>query len=278
MHATVVQQCVDDESVGVEAMPVAERLQRRGDRRIAPSREARIAAKQPRPLEMMSRLAYASEVSGARRPRAVKIFGEDSGLRLEEPSGHHAMELSGAGEKHRVAGGLEPRQHGLEEMHVRVLLAAAGVGGQDAVIAAGRRREVLIEDAQRRERGREKPRLRRELVSPGEPEQRESVGIEIALGVADGAVRVDGKDPARRTVGPMIAIDEPVGRLERDGLALRPPAEHRRVRKNVDLAALHHGAPRGRLDRRSLERQPLDEGAPRRIEANSAPERQRLID
>ena len=183
------------------------------------------------------------------------------------------MELSGAGKKHGVAGGLEPRQHGLEEMHVRVLLARAGVGGQDAVIAAGRRREVLIEDAQRRERGREKPRLRRELVSPGEPEQREGVGIEIALGVADGAVRVDGKDPARRTVGPMIAIDEPMGRLERDGFAFRPPAEHRRVRKNVDLAALHHGAPRGRQDRRSLERQPLDEGAPRRIEANSAPER-----
>ena len=39
MHAPVVQQFVDDESFGVEAVPVAKRLQRLGDRRIPAPRE-----------------------------------------------------------------------------------------------------------------------------------------------------------------------------------------------------------------------------------------------
>src|SRR5271154_403166 len=82
VHAPVVEQFVNNESLRIEAVPIAERLQRPGDRRIAPSREAGIAAKQPRPLEMMSWLAYASGESRARVPGAVKIFGKDSGLRL----------------------------------------------------------------------------------------------------------------------------------------------------------------------------------------------------
>ena len=115
---------------------------------------------------------------------------------LEETRGHHAVELRGAGEKHFAPRRFEPRQHGLEEMHVRVLFASARVGRQNAVVAAGRRLEVLIENAQCVERGGEKPRLGRELVSPGEPEQREGVRVKIALRVVDGAVGMNGKDPA----------------------------------------------------------------------------------
>ena len=197
---------------------------------------------------------------------------------LKEARGHHAIELCGAGQKHFAARRFEPRQHGLKEMHVRVLFAFAGVGRQNAVIASGRRLEVLIENAQRIERGGKKSRLGRELVSPRKPEQREGVSVKIALRVVDGAVGMNGKDPPLVAVDPVIAVDEPVRRFERDGLALRSPAEQRRMRKNIDLARLHHGPPRRREMRRSLEGQPLDEASARRIEPGRAPERQRLID
>ena len=59
---------------------------------------------------------------------------------------HHVIELSRPGKKHCAAGGFVPCKHGLEEMHVRVLLAPACVGRQNAVVASGGRREVLIED------------------------------------------------------------------------------------------------------------------------------------
>ncbi len=139
VHPTVIEQLVDDESLGVEAVPVSERLQRLGDRRIPASGERGVAAKKPRPFEMMARLAYAPGNPLPRVPGSVKIFGQDSSPVLEEARRHHAVELRGAGEKHLAARGLEPRQHGLEEMHVRVLFAFAVVSGQNAVIAAGRR-------------------------------------------------------------------------------------------------------------------------------------------
>ena len=68
VHAPVVQQFVNDEPLGVEAMPVPEVLQGPGDRRIVAPRERRIAANKPGPLEMMSRLgcdSYRIEASGA---------------------------------------------------------------------------------------------------------------------------------------------------------------------------------------------------------------------
>ena len=76
----------------------------------------------------------------------------------------------------------------------------------------------------------------------------------------------------------VVAVDEPVRGFECRDLAFRPPAEQRRVRKDIDLARLHHGAPRRRVERRSLEGQPLDEAAARRIKPRFAPQRQRLVD
>ena len=100
-------------------------------------------------------------------------------------------------------------------MHVRVLFALACVGRQNAVIASARGLEVLIQNAQRVERGGKKPRLGRELVGPREPEQREGVSVEIALRVVDGAVGMNGEDPTVAAVAPMIAVDQPVRGLER---------------------------------------------------------------
>ena len=54
---------------------------------------------------------------------------------LKETRGHHAVELCGASEKHLAPRRFKPRQHGLEEMHVRVLFALAGVTWQNGVIA-----------------------------------------------------------------------------------------------------------------------------------------------
>ena len=81
MHAPVVQQCVDDESVGVEAVPVAERLQRRGDRRIAPSRKARHSGEAATTTrnDVPARICV-RQISVPRVPGAVKVFGQDSGL------------------------------------------------------------------------------------------------------------------------------------------------------------------------------------------------------
>src|SRR5580658_3129501 len=114
-------------------MPVPEFFQRLGDRRIVAPRERRIAANKPRPLEMVSRLAYASGNSASRLPGPVKVFREDSGLRLEETSGHHAIELPRPGEERFATRGFEPCKHGLEQMHMRVLLTAVGVGRHNAV-------------------------------------------------------------------------------------------------------------------------------------------------
>ena len=129
---------------------------------------------------------------------------------LEETRGHHAVEFCGASEKHLAPRRFVPRQHRLEEMHVWVLFALARVSRQNAVIAAGRRLEVLVENAQRVEGGGKKSWLGRELVRPGEPEQREGMSVKIALRVMDGAVGMNGKDPAVAAVDPVIAVDEPV--------------------------------------------------------------------
>ena len=193
VHAPVVEQLVNDEPFGVEAVPVAERLQRLGDRRISPSRKHSIAAEEPRPLEMMARLAYASVNPFPRIPGTVKILGQDSGPMLKETRGHHAVELRGASEKHLAPRRFKPRQHGLKEMHMRVLFAFAGVARQDAVIASGRRLEVLIENAQCVEGDGKKPWLRRELVSPCEAEQSEGMSVKIALCVVDGAIGITEK-------------------------------------------------------------------------------------
>ena len=278
VHAPIVEQLVNDETFEIEAVPVAELFQRPRDRRISPSRERGVAAKKPRPFEMMAGLAYAPMNPFPRIPGAVKILSQDSGPMLKETRGHHAVELGGASEKHFAPRRLEPRQHGLEEMHVRVLFALSRVGRQDAVIASGRRLEVLIENAQCVEGGGEKPRLGRELVSPCEAEQREGMRVKITLRVMHGAVGMNGKDPAVAAIGAMIAVDEPVRGFERHRLALRPPAEQRRMRKDIDLTRLHHGAPRRRVKRRALEGQALDEASARRIESRLAPERQRLLD
>ncbi len=197
---------------------------------------------------------------------------------LKELRRHHAVDLRGAGQKHLAPRRLEPRQHGLEQMHVRVLLALSRVGGQNAVIASGRRLEALIENPQCGECCGKEPRLGRELVGPGESEQSEGVGVEIALRVMNGAVGMNGKDPAVVAVAPMIAVDQPVRGFERDRRALRAPADERRMREDIDLARLHHRAPRRGVERLSFEGEALDEASARRIESRFAPERQRLLD
>ena len=210
VHPSVVEQLINDEPFRVVAVPVAERFQRLGDRRISPSRERGIAAKKPRPFEMMARLAYASVNPFPRIPGTVKILGQDSGPMLKETRGHHAVELCGASEKHLAPRRFKPRQHGLEEMHVRVLFALAGVTRQNAVIASGRQLEVLIENAQCVEGDGKKPWLGRELVSPREAEQSKGMGVKIALRVVDGAVGMNGKYPPVVAVDPVIAVDQPV--------------------------------------------------------------------
>src|SRR5215471_4505976 len=100
----------------------------------------------------MPRLAYPPRGSSLRIPVAVKIFREDSRPRLEEARGHHGVDVSGADQKLLAARRFEPRQHGLKEMHVRILLAAVRVALQSAVIASGRGGEMLIQHADRRDR------------------------------------------------------------------------------------------------------------------------------
>src|SRR5579863_795439 len=89
---------------------------------------------------------------------------------------------------------------------------------------------------------------------------------------------MDGKDPAVAAVAPMIAVDQPVRGFERDRLALRAPADQRRMGEDIDLAGLHHGAPRRVEERLPLEGQALNEASPRRVESRFGPERQRLAD
>ena len=47
MHASIVEELIDDEAFGVEAVPDAERFQRPRNRRIVLAAEPCVAAKQP---------------------------------------------------------------------------------------------------------------------------------------------------------------------------------------------------------------------------------------
>jgi len=97
------------------------------------------------------------------------------------------------------------------------------------------------------------------------------MSVKIALGVVDSAVRMNGKDPAVIAVSAVIPVDKSVGGFKRRRLSFGPPPEKRGMRKDIDLTRLHHCAPRRRVERRALERQPLDEAAASRVESCPAP-------
>ena len=141
LRVDAVEHRAREAAAALDAEGAAEREQPLGERndgRVA--RGARIFEQQPHPFELMAGLAQAPFLAGRDRPVLREELDQRAGLRIDEAPLEQIDQRARAAQPVLLRGRRMQREHGFEQMHVRVLPARQ-------LHARAARRELLEEAA-----------------------------------------------------------------------------------------------------------------------------------
>ena len=193
---------------------------------------------QPDPLRLMPGLD-ADRLDP--RPVFLEILAQHPLLLVVEVGEKQREEITGAVLEHRLMGRIERRDHGFEQMHVRIL-PARHRRRQSLQKAAMRRAQMRVQERQQRVDFGADLRVAVERINAGERQQHERVVIGIAQRVQHRAIGRQDVDKARMAVGGFRLGQEMIQPLQRDFAAFGIPAHLRCLGEAIDLPGLHEHA------------------------------------
>ena len=161
-------------------------------------------------------------------------------------------------------------------MHVRVLTADRIARRHGVEITAGRGSEASVEKLKDFIGDIEDVAIAGQAVVPGEPQEREGMPVGVAGRVGHAAIRGERMYEAGVAVGPIERRHHVVDTTVCQAAGVRIPAKHAGVTVDVELAALHHEALGSLFERAPIKVEALVKAAARPIDADTAPERQRV--